>query len=85
MYILKPGAFGLSLAAALAALTALCWIAILILPQVQLTHRWLGLFTEAPVGSVTGGVTAIVVSFAAGWFTAFLMATVYNRLVKSGA
>lgn len=85
MYPLKPGAFGLSLAVSLSAITALCWIAVLILPQVQLAHRWLGLFTEAPVGSVTGGITAIVVSFAAGWVTAFLMAVLYNRLIKTGA
>ena len=64
---------------------ALCWIAVLILPQVQLAHRWLGLFIEAPVGSVSGGIAAIVVSFAAGWVTAFLMAVLYNILIKIGA
>jgi hypothetical protein len=85
MYPLKPGAFGLSLAVSLSAITALCWIAVLILPQVQLAPRWLGLFTETPVGSVMGGIAAIVVSFAAGWVTAFLMAVLYNRLIKTGA
>ena len=85
MYALKPGAFGLSLAASLAAITAVCRSAVLILPQVQLTHHWLGLFTKAPAGSVTGGNTAVVARFAAGWFAAFLMAIACNRLIKSGA
>ena len=85
MYPLKPGAFGLSLGTTLAAITAICWFAVLFLPQVQLAHRWLGLFTEAPVGSVTAGLTAILVSFVAGWITTFLMAVLYNRLIKTGA
>lgn len=85
MHPLKPNAFGLSLAVALALLTVLCWLAVLLLPQVQLTHRWLGLFTEAPVATIRAGVTALVVSFAAGWLAAFVMAVTYNRLIKSGA
>lgn len=81
---LKPAAFGLSLAISLAVLTLLCWLAVLLLPQVQLAHSWLGLFTAAPVNSVRAGATAIAVSFAAGWLTAFVMAVTYNRLVKTG-
>lgn len=85
MSALKPGAFGLSLAISLAAITAVCWIAVLVLPQVQLAHRWLGLFTEAPVRAVTAGATATVVSFAAGWVIAFPTAALYNRFARIGA
>lgn len=84
MIPLKPAAFGLSLAISLTFLTLLCWLAVLLLPQIQLAHSWLGLFTAAPVNSVRAGGTAIAVSFAAGWFTAFVMAVTYNRLVKTG-
>lgn len=82
---LKPNAFGLSLAVSLALLTALCWLAVLLLPQGQLAHRWLGLFTAAPVETVRAGATALVISFAAGWLTAFVMSVTYNRLIKTGA
>jgi hypothetical protein len=85
MFPLNPRAFALSLAMALATITALGWLAVLILPQVQFAHRWLGLFTEAPVGSIRAGTVSIAVSFAACWFSAFAMATVHNRLIKIGA
>lgn len=81
---LKPTAFALSLAISLTVLSALCWLAIVLLPQVQLAHSWLSLFTAAPVETVRAGATAIAVSFAAGWLTAFVMAVSYNRLIKTG-
>lgn len=82
---LKPTAFGLSLAISLAFLTLLCWLAVIQLPQAQLAHSWLALFTAAPVETARAGATAIAVSFAAGWITAFVMAVTYNRLIKIGA
>lgn len=85
MLTLKPNAFGLSLGLALAVLSLLCWLAVLVFPQIQLAHGWLGLFSASSEGSLAGGVTAIVVSLVAGWFTAFLMAVIYNRLIGSGA
>lgn len=48
MTLLKPAAFGLSLAISLTVLTLLCWLAVILLPQVQLAHSWLALFTAAP-------------------------------------
>lgn len=85
MPTLKPNAFGLSLGLSLAILSLLCWGAVLMFPQVPLAHGWLSLFSLAPAGSFVGGITAVLVSFVAGWFAAFLMATIYNRLVRSGA
>lgn len=85
MLTLKPNAFGLSLGLSLAVQSLLCWLAVLVFPQVPLAHGWLSLFSTAPVDSLVGGVTAIVVSFVLGWLTAFVMAVIYNRLVRSGA
>lgn len=85
MLTLKPNAFGLSLGLSLAMLSLLCWLAVLVFPQAPLAHGWLGLFSTSPEGSLVGGVTAIVVSLVAGWFTAVLMAVIYNRLIGSGA
>lgn len=85
MLSLKPNAFGLSLGLSLAILSLLCWLAVLVFPDAPLAHAWLGLFSTAPAGSFFGGVTAIVLSVILGWLTAFLMAHIYNRLVRSGA
>lgn len=82
---LKPNAFGLSLGLSFAILSLLCWLAVLLFPDVPLAHAWLGLFGTAPAGSLSGGVTAILLSLVIGWLTAFLMALIYNRLVRSGA
>lgn len=81
---LKPNAFGLSLGLSLAILTLLCWLAVLLFPQVPLAHAWLGLFSTAPAGSLSGGIIAILLSVILGWLTAFLMAHIYNRLIRSG-
>jgi hypothetical protein len=82
---LKPNAFGLSLGLSLAVLSLLCWLAVLVFPQVPLAHAWLGLFSTEPAGSLVGGSTAIFASFVAGWLAAFVMANIYNRLTRSGA
>lgn len=72
--------FGLALGAALAFLSALCWLAVLILPDAPLAHGWLGLFSTAPVSSVIAGLTAVTVSFGLGIVTGWLTATIYNGL-----
>lgn len=72
--------FGFSLGAALAFLSALCWLAVLILPDVPLAHGWLGLFSAAPVSSVIAGLTAVTVSLGLGIVTGWLTATIYNGL-----
>ena len=85
MLILKPNAFGLSLGLSLAIQSLLCWLAVLLFPQAPLAHAWLGLFSTAPAGSLSAGLTSILLSVILGWLTAFLMAVIYNRLIGSGA
>lgn len=83
MKILYPFSFGLALGTALGGLSALCWVAVLVLPQMSLAHSWLGLFSTAPVASLQAGITAVVVSLIAGIVTGWLTATVYNPISRS--
>lgn len=83
MKALHPMSFGLALGVALAVLSVLCWIAVLILPQVTLVHNWLRLFSTAPVASVQTGITATLTSFLAGLLTGWLTGSVHNRLTQN--
>lgn len=81
MRALQPIPFGAALGIALAILSILCWLAVLVFPTTPLAHNWLGLFSTAPVASVQAGLTAIIVSLIAGLFTGAVTASVYNRLL----
>ena len=80
MTTLHPFPFGIALGTALGVLSALCWIAVLVLPDVTLAHAWLGLFSTAPVATLRAGILAVAVSFIAGIVTGWLTAAVYNRI-----
>ena len=82
MQPLRPVPFGVALGLSLAALSLLCWIAILIAPSAALAHSWLGLFTTAPVNSVQALIVSLVVSFGAGVFTGGVTATLYDLLIS---
>ncbi len=75
---LAPFAWGLS--AALVVLYVLCWLAVLIAPD--LAHGWLGLFSTEPAGSVSGLVIGIVVSAVMGWIAAAVLVGVYNAMLR---
>lgn len=77
---LKPAPFAWGLSAALVVLYVLCWLAVLVAPN--LAHSWLGLFSAEPPGSVAGLATGIAVSIAMGWIAATVLATVYNALLR---
>lgn len=83
MTALHPFPFGIAFGTALGVLSALCWIAVLVLPLVTLAHAWLGLFSTAPVATLRAGILAVAVSFIAGAVTGWLTAAVYNRIAGS--
>lgn len=80
MQPLAPLPFGIALGVALATLSALCWLAVVILPDAPLAHSWLGLFSTAPVSSIAAGLTAVMVSLVLGIVTGWLTSTIYNGL-----
>ena len=53
----------------------------MMLPGWQLAHNWLGLFSNAEVGSVRNLFDAVIASAIAEWITAAVLVTVYNRLI----
>jgi hypothetical protein len=84
MQTFRPLPFGLALGLSMAALSMLCWIAVLIAPAASLAHSWLGLFTTAPVSSAQALIVSVGVSFGAGAFTGIVTAALYNLLVERG-
>jgi uncharacterized membrane protein (DUF485 family) len=75
---LAPFAWGLS--AALVVLYVLCWLAVLVAPQ--LAHGWLGLFSTEPAGSVSGLAIGVVVSIVMGWVASAVLVSVYNSTFR---
>jgi hypothetical protein len=75
-------AFGFGLSAALAAITILCWIAVIILPTYQATHNWLLLFSAAEVGSLRNLVEGVINAVIASWIIAAIFTVIYNRTAK---
>lgn len=73
---LKLVPFALGLSAALVVLYVLCWLAVLVAPD--LTHGWLGLFSTQPPGSITGLVIGVILNAVAGWVAAAVLVPVYN-------
>ena len=57
----------------------------MILPGWQLAHNWLGLFSTAEVGSLRNLFDGVIASAIAGWITAAVLVTIYNRLVMRRA
>lgn len=75
---LSPFAWGLS--AALVVLYVLCWLAVLVAPN--LAHGWLGLFSTEPAGSLSGLLIGVVVSIVMGWVAGAVLVGVYNAALR---
>jgi hypothetical protein len=75
---LSPFAWGLS--AGLVVLYVLCWLAVLVAPQ--LAHGRLGLFSTEPAGSWSGLLIGIVVSIVMGWVAGAVLVSVYNAALR---
>ena len=73
-------ALGWALTATFIVLYVLCFLAALLFPNAALAHGWLGLFSTAPVGSVTGLVEAIIANIGFAWVSAITFGVIYNRL-----
>lgn len=79
---LKPLAAGLALAKTLVVLYVLCALVEAIVPGAQFSHRWLELFSAAPMGSARMWVEGIVASLVSGLVAGYLFAWSYNWTSK---
>ena len=75
-------AFGWALSGALVVLLILCEAAAMILPEWQLAHNWLMLFSTAEAGSFRNLIDGIIFSAVFGWIVAVVLVSIYNRLVR---
>jgi hypothetical protein len=76
-------ALGWALTATFVLLYVLCWLAAALFPDLNLTHAWLGLYSTAPVGSVTGLVEGIIWNVVFAWIAAITFGATYNRIAPS--
>jgi hypothetical protein len=75
-------ALGWALSATLVVLFVICVVAALILPDWPASHRWVELFSVAPLRSLRVWIDGIVFSVAFGWISAVVLSLVYNRVVR---
>jgi hypothetical protein len=74
---LSISGLGFGFSAALVVLFVLCMLSALFLPM-RLAHGWVGLFSDAPVGSTRIWLDGLIWSVAVGWLIALVFGTVYN-------
>ena len=76
-------ALGSGLTVTLVALFVVCALVAMLFPDVSFSHKWLGLFSTAPVGSLANFIEGLIWNVVFAWFTAVIFGFVYNRLVRS--
>lgn len=74
---------GWGLTAVFVILFILCFVAVLLFPTASLAHNWLGLFSTAPMGSVTQLVEGVIWNVVFAWVAAFIFGVVYNRVAPT--
>ena len=70
------------LSAALVVLFVICLVVALVLPDWPASHRWVGLFSLAPLTSFRVWIDGIVFSIVFGWVSAVILGLVYNRVIR---
>ncbi|MFI5012350.1 MAG: hypothetical protein ACHQAY_08385 [Hyphomicrobiales bacterium] len=78
-------ALGWGLSAALIVLYVICLVIALLFPDLPASQgwsAWIALFSVSPITSVRVWVDGIGFSLVFGWVTAFVLGSVYNRLIS---
>jgi hypothetical protein len=79
---LNIAGLGWGLSAALVVLFVICLVVALVLPDWPASHRWVGLFSLAPLTSFRVWVDGIVFSVVFGWIAAIVLGLTYNRVIR---
>ena len=74
-------ALGWALSVALVVLFVVSLLVALLLPDLGVSHAWVGLFSAAPLDSSRVWIEGIIFSVVFGWITAGVFGAVYNRLI----
>lgn len=75
-------AVGVALSATLVVLYVGCFLAVLFLPMLPLSHQWLTLFTAAWPMSIAGLVEGTAINVVVGWIAAAAFVLTYNRAIR---
>ena len=75
-------ALGWGISAALVVLFLICLAVAVVIPDWPASHRWIGLFSVAPMTSVRVWIDGIVFSIVFGWISAIVCGLVYNSLIR---
>jgi hypothetical protein len=81
---LSPVGSAVALSVALVVLFASCAIFVLVVPGVQATHAWVGLFTLAPMTSPQAWLEGLFFSLALGIVAGAIFAAVHNAVAAKG-
>jgi hypothetical protein len=73
---------GGALSATLVALYVGCFLSVLFLPMLPLSHSWLGLFTAAWPMSIAGLIQGVAINLFIGWFAATVYVLTHNWLMR---
>ena len=79
---LNIAGLGWGLSTALVVLFVICLVVALALPDWPASHRWVGLFSLAPLTSFRVWVDGIVFSVVFGWISALVLGLIYNRVIR---
>lgn len=73
---------GGALSATLVAVYIGCFLSVVFLPMLPLSHSWLGLFTSYWPMSIMGLVQGTAINIFIGWFAALVYVSTFNRLSR---
>jgi hypothetical protein len=79
---LNTMALGWALSATLVVLFVICVVAALVLPDWPASHRWVELFSLAPLKSLRVWIDGVVFSIVFGWISAVVLRLVYNGVIR---
>ena len=77
-------AVGIALSTTLVVLYVGCFLSVLFLPMLPLSHTWLTLFTAAWPMSIAGLIEGLAMNVAIGWIAATAYVLTFNRVSRRG-
>jgi len=73
---------GAALSATLVALYVACWLSVIFLPMLPLSHTWLSLFTAAWPMSIAGLAQGVLMNVVIAWIAGAVYVSTYNRTIR---
>jgi len=78
-------AVGVALSTTLVVLYVGCFLSVLFLPMLPLSHQWLALFTAAWPMSAAGLIEGVAINIVVAWIAAAAYVLTYNRVLRGAS